>query len=123
MSFGSLSIASHATVAGIPVGIAGASLTLVFTACTEVVKKLLRRKKKKKHDKIISLANTKLNVIETLLSGALSDSDISHEELAKITDEKIKYQNMKENVENLTIQQANERINEKKNSDINFCFI
>ena len=32
-SFGSLSIASHATVVGMPVGIAGASLTLVFTAC------------------------------------------------------------------------------------------
>ena len=40
-SFSSLSIASHATVVGIPVGIAGASLTLVFTACTGVVKKLL----------------------------------------------------------------------------------
>ena len=40
-SFGSLSIASHATVVGIPIGIAGASLILVFTACTGVVKKLL----------------------------------------------------------------------------------
>ena len=49
-SFGTLSIASYATVVGIPVGIAGASLTLIFTVTTGVVKKLLNitRKKKKK---------------------------------------------------------------------------
>ena len=49
-SFGTLSIASHATVIGIPVGIAGASLTLIFTVTTGIVKKLLNitRKKKKK---------------------------------------------------------------------------
>ena len=38
-SFGTLSIASHATVVGIPVGIAGVSLTLIFTITTGVVKK------------------------------------------------------------------------------------
>ena len=80
-SFGSLSIASRATVVGIPVGTAGASLTLVFTACTGVVKKLLSvtRKKKKKHNKIMVLATNGLNMIETLLSSALTDFDISHE--------------------------------------------
>ena len=52
-SFGTLSIASYATVVGIPVGIAGASLTLIFTVTTGVVKTLLNitRKKKKKHKK------------------------------------------------------------------------
>ena len=50
VSFGTLSIASHATVVGIPVGIARASLTLIFAVTTGVVKKLLNimRKKKKK---------------------------------------------------------------------------
>ena len=38
-SFGTLSIASHATIVGIPVGIAGACLTLIFTITTGVVKK------------------------------------------------------------------------------------
>ena len=38
-SFGTLSIVSHATVVGIPVGIAGASLTIIFTVTTGVVKK------------------------------------------------------------------------------------
>ena len=103
MLFGSLSIASHATVVGIPLGIARASLTLVFTAFTGVIKKLLSvtRKKKKKYNKIIALANNKLNVIETLLSGALSDFDISHEEFAKIIDEKSKYEGMKDNLKSV----------------------
>ena len=64
-SFGTLSIASHATIVGLPVGIAGASLTLIFTVTTGVVKKLLNitRKKKKKQNKIIALARSKLNII------------------------------------------------------------
>ena len=41
-SFGTLSIASHATVVGIPVGIAGASLTLIFTIGTGINKSLLQ---------------------------------------------------------------------------------
>ena len=36
-SFGTLSIASHATIVGIPVGIVGAPLTLIFTITTGVV--------------------------------------------------------------------------------------
>ena len=69
-SFGSLSIASHTIIVGIHVGIAGASLTLIFTVTTCVVKKLLNitRKKKKKHNKKIDLARSKLNIIETLIS-------------------------------------------------------
>ena len=57
-SFDTLSIVSHATIFGMPVGIAVASLTLLFTVTTGVVKKLLNitRKKKKKHNKIITLA-------------------------------------------------------------------
>ena len=65
-SFGTLSIASYATVVGIPAGIAGACLTLIFTITTGVVKTFLNitRKKKKKHNKIIALAKTKLNITE-----------------------------------------------------------
>ena len=47
-SFGTLSIASHATIIGIRVGIAGASLTLIITVATDVVKKLLISREKKK---------------------------------------------------------------------------
>ena len=90
-SFGTLSIVSHAKIVGIPVGIAGASLALIFTVTTGVVKKLLNitRKKKKKNNKIIALARSKLNIIENLISQALIDFEISHEEFSKIIYEKI----------------------------------
>ena len=38
------------------------------------------QKKKKKHGKIVLLARTKLNTIEILISRALADSYISHDE-------------------------------------------
>ena len=100
--FGTLSIASHATVVGIPVGIAGASLTLIFTVTTGVMKKLLNitRKKKKKHNKIITLSRNKLNIIETLISQALIDFDISYEEFSKIIYEKNSYEQIKDNIRN-----------------------
>ena len=67
-SFGKLSIASYASVVGIPAGITSASLTLVFTIGTGISKSLLKltEKRKKKHNKIIVLAKNKLNTIDTL---------------------------------------------------------
>ena len=47
-SFGTLSIASYASVVGIPAGITGASLTLVFTIGTGISKSLLKVTKKTK---------------------------------------------------------------------------
>ena len=96
-SFGTLSLLSHATIVGIPVGIAGSSLTVLFSLTTGIVKKILNttRKKKKKHNKIIVLARNKLNIIETLMSQTLIDFDISHEDFKKIIDEKEKYEQIK----------------------------
>ena len=87
--FGTLSIASYASVVGIPAGITGASLTLVFTIGMGISKSLLKltKKRKKKHNKIIVLAK-KLNTIDTLLSSALNDSEINHEEFTNIINEK-----------------------------------
>ena len=99
-SFGTLSIASHATVVGIPVDIVGSSLTLIFTIGTGINKSLLQvtKKRKKKHNKIIALAKSKLNMIDTLLSSALNDSKISHKEFTNIITEKKIYENIKENI-------------------------
>ena len=99
-SFGTLSVASHATLVGIPVGIAGSSLTLIFTIGTGINKSLLQitKKRKKKHNKIIALAKMKLNMIDTLLSSTLNDSKISHEEFSNIITEKNMYENIKENI-------------------------
>ena len=99
-SFGTLSIASYATVVRIPAGIAGASLTLIFTITTGVVKTMLNitRKKKKKHNKIIALARSKLNIIENLISQALIDFEITHEEFSKIIYKKNNYEQIIDNI-------------------------
>ena len=99
-SFGTLSIASYAAVVGITVGIAGSSLILIFTIGTGINKSLLQvtKKRKKKHNKIIALAKSKLNMIDTLSSSALNDSKISHEEFTNIITEKNICENIKENV-------------------------
>ena len=90
-SFSTLTIASYATVLGLSIGIAGSSLTLIFTIGTGINKSLLRvtKKRKKKHNKIIALAKSKLNMIDTLLSSALNDFKISHEEFTNIITAKI----------------------------------
>ena len=105
-SFGTLSIASYASVVGIPAGITGASLALVFTIGTGISKLLLKltKKRKKKHNKIIVLAKNKLNMIDTLLSSAQNDSKISHEECTNIINEANIYENIKENIKDLTIE-------------------
>ena len=101
-SFGTLSIASYASVVGAPAGIAGSSLTLIFTIGTGISKSLLKvtKKRKKKHNKIILLAKNKLNKIDTLLCSALNDSEISHEEFTNIINEANIYENIKENIKN-----------------------
>ena len=101
-SFGTLSIASQATVIGIPAGTTGASLTLIFTIGTGISKSLLKvtKKRKKTHNKIIALAKRKLNMIDTLLSNALNDSEISHEDFTNIITEKDIYENIKEYIKN-----------------------
>ena len=54
--------------------------------------------KKKKHDQLLMLAKSKFNGIETLMSQALGDLDISHEEFIMILKEKDKYEKMKYNL-------------------------
>ena len=62
------------------------------------------KKRKKKHNKIIALAKNKLNTIDTLLSSTLNDSEISHEEFSNIITEANVYENIKENIKELTIE-------------------
>ena len=69
------------------------------------------KKQKEKHDKILMLAESKLNSIETLVSQALIDMEISHEEFITILKEKGKYEKMKENVRNVNQKQENMRLN------------
>ena len=87
-SFGTLSIASYATVVGIPAGIAGASLTLIFTLTTSVVK--------------------------TLISQALIEFEITHEEFSKIIYEKNNYEQIIDNIR--SVQSINDL---NKKNDLN----
>ena len=97
---GGVSIILFTSAVGAPVGIASAIFTLIFSLTTGIVKKLLSitRNKKKKHDKNFMLAKSKLNSIETLISQALIDMEISHEEFITILKEKDKYEKMKDNL-------------------------
>ena len=97
---GGVYICSFTSVAEAPEGIASASFTLIFSLTTGIVKKLLNitRNKKKKHDKILMLAKSKLNSIETLISQPLIDMEIRHEEFIAIFKKKDKYEKMKENL-------------------------
>ena len=75
---------------GVPAGIASASFALVFSLTTGAIKKVLEitRNKKEKHNKILMLAKSKLNSIETLMSQGLIDLEISYEEVKTIVNEK-----------------------------------
>ena len=76
---------------GAPVEIASASFSLLFSLTTAIINKLL---------KIVIIAKSKLNSIETLISQLLIDSEI----------EKEKYKKMKENIRIMKM----EKINAKK---------
>ena len=64
----------------VPVEITSANYSLAFSITTGFVKKFLKtiRNKKKKHNKIVMLARTKLNCIESKIFEALRDNEISH---------------------------------------------
>ena len=91
-SFFRISIASFATVIRTPVGVANASLSLAFSFSTGLVKKLLKatRNKNKKHIKIVMLAKSKLNSMESKTSEALMNNQISDEDFMTIINEEKK---------------------------------
>ena len=97
---GAVSIALLATVIGIPIGITSASLSLAFSLCTGLVKKLFKatRNKKKKHNKIVMLATSKLNSIESKISQAMINNQISHEDFLTIINEERNYRELKESI-------------------------
>ena len=105
---GSISIASFATVIGAPVGIISASFSLAFSISTRIVRKLLKttRNKKKKHNKIVMLARSKLNSIESKISKALMDNEISHEDFETIINEEKKYRELKESIRMMNSQRS-----------------
>ena len=76
------------------------SLSLEFSLCTGLVKKLLKvtRNKKKKHNKIVMLARSKLSSIESKTSESLINNQISHEDFITIINEERNYRELKESI-------------------------
>ena len=95
-----VSIISFTSTIDKSVGIVSASFTLIFSLTTGIIQKLLNMtmKKRKKHDQLLMLAESKFNCIETLISQALGDLDISHAEFIMILKEKDRYEKMKYNL-------------------------
>ena len=75
-----------------------ASCSLAFSITTGIVKKLLKtaRKRRKKHNNIVMLARRTLNSIESKISKAFKNDEISHEAFTTILNEGKKYRELKE---------------------------
>ena len=121
---GSISTASFATVIGAPVGIVSASFNLAFSISEGIIQNLLKttRNKKKKHNRSVMLARSKLNSIESKISEALINNEISHEDLMTIINEEKKYRELKEGIRMMNSQRSDVEINlidEGKKLDIN----
>ena len=67
---------------------------------TGIIKKLLKttQNKKKKHDKIVMLPRSKLNSIESKISEALTNNEMSHEDFTTIINEEKNYRELKQSI-------------------------
>ena len=81
-----LSISTFASLLGVLIGITNYAIGLKICAITVVIKryKSIIKTNKKKHDKIVLLAETKLNNIDVLTSKSLIDSNIYHNDFVLI---------------------------------------
>ena len=96
-------ISTFASLVGFPIRITSSAIGLKICVITAGIKKYksIIKKKKKKHDKIMLLEKSKLNRIEALISKALIDSVISHDEFASINNVLKEYNEMKEDIKSL----------------------
>ena len=62
--------------------------------------KLIITEKKKKHNKIVWPAKTKLNTVEVLISKALVNSNINHDEFVSLSNVLREYDNIKAEIKN-----------------------
>ena len=80
---GCVSISSFASLFGISIWITSSEIGLKMCTITAAITKYKSVIKKKKHDKTVLLARSKLNSMEVLISKALIDSVIIHDEFFK----------------------------------------
>ena len=94
------SIVTLTIVVGIPVSITLASAGLILGLSSAIAHKSQKifDSKAKKHDKIKTLAESKLDSISSLISKAIEDGKISHEEYHIILKEVEHYRTLKEQI-------------------------
>ena len=99
---GCISISGFASFVGIPIGIMSVEIGLKICVIIARIKeyKSIINKKKKRHSQVLSLAKSKLNSIEVLISRALIDSNISHNEFVLINNVLDEFHVMKEEIRN-----------------------
>ena len=100
---GCVSISAFTFLIDISIGISSSAIGLkIFVITAGIIKyKSIIKKKKKKHNKLVLLTKSKLNSIEVLISKALIDSVISHDEFVLINNVLKEYNEMKEAIKNL----------------------
>ena len=99
---GCVSISDFTPLAGILIGITSSAIGFKICVITAWIEKYksIDKKKKKNHDKIILLAHSKLNSIEVLISEALTDSNINHDEFVLINNVLKEFYDIKEDIKN-----------------------
>ena len=95
------SISAFASLADVPAGIASFAGGIKICAITAGIKKYKSIiKKKKKNHEIVLLGKVELDTIEVLISKALIDSYISHDEFVSVNNMLREYNEMKEEIKN-----------------------
>ena len=97
-----ISISAFPALVCVPVGITSSAIGLKICAITAGTKnyKSIIKKKKKKHDGTVLLGKNKLDTIEVLISKALIDSYISHDEFVSVNNVLREYDEMEEEIKN-----------------------
>ena len=100
---GCVSISAFSSLVGIPIAITSSAVGLKICVITAAIKKQkpIIKKKKNKPDKIVLLEKSKLNSTEFLISKALVDSLVIHDEFVMINNVLKEYVEMKEETKNL----------------------
>ena len=108
---GCVSISVFSSLVGLPIGTASSAVALKICAITAGIKKYksIIKKKRKKHDKIVLLVKTKLKTIQVLISRALIDSYISHDEFVSENNILKEYDYMKKAIKILKTSTAHQR--------------
>ena len=101
---GRISISAFASLFCVTVSITSSAVVIKICTITAGIKKyksfIKKKKKKRKHDKTVLLEKDKLNTIEVLISKALVNSYISHDEFVLVNNVLRKYYEMKKEIKN-----------------------